>query len=316
MRIVVKIAGALLESAETVRLIAQQIAEVTRAGHEVLMLHGGGKILTSTMERLGLEARFVNGLRVSNPAVRDAALMVLAGLVNKRLVAALASAGQPAVGICGGDGNTFLAEKMSLGDTDLGFVGYLIGCDVTLLELLWANGIVPVAASIAPGRDGEYYNINADHMAAACAEFCHAERLIYLTDVAGVLDGETVLPRISARDLEALVRTRKVTGGMVLKLEACRRALLAGVPLCGIVGGAQPGALADAVFGSAPEACARGTRVEAAAWRSGPARSESEGFVPAAQKAHSKRVPGTECRDSVRFGRNKILGEGIPWRKK
>ncbi len=265
MRIVVKIAGALLESPETTRLIAGQVAEVSQAGHELLVLHGGGKILTSTMERLGLEARFVNGLRVSDPATRDAALMVLAGLVNKRLVAAISSAGQPAVGICGGDGNTFLAEKMSLSDADLGFVGYLIGCRPALLELLWANGIVPVAASMAPGRDGEYYNINADHMAAACAEFCHAERLIYLTDVAGVLDGTTVLPRVSARDLEGLIRRRKVTGGMVLKLEACRRALLAGVPLCGIVGGAQPGALSDIVFGSGPEASLRGTRVEAAA---------------------------------------------------
>lgn len=265
MRIVVKIAGALLESAETTRLIARQIAEVSQVGHEVLVLHGGGKILTSTMERLGLEPRFVNGLRVTDPATRDAALMVLAGLVNKRLVAMLASAGQPAVGICGGDGDTFLAEKMSLGGADLGFVGYLTGCNATLLELLWVNGMVPVAASIAPGRDGEYYNINADHMAAACAEFCHAERLIYLTDVAGVLDGSAVLPRISARDLEALIRTRKVTGGMVLKLEACRRALLSGVEQVSIVGGAQPGALSDAVFRSDPEAPGRGTRVEAAA---------------------------------------------------
>lgn len=265
MRIVVKIAGALLESAETVQPIARQIAEVCHAGHELLVIHGGGKILTSTMARLGLEARFVNGLRVSEPAVRDAALMVLSGLVNKRLVAALAREGQPAVGICGGDGNVFLAEKMSAGNADLGFVGYLVGCDARLLELFWANGFVPVAASIAPGSDGEYYNLNADHMAAACAEFCRAERLIYLTDVPGVLDGESVLPRITAGELQRLIRTRKVTGGMVLKLEACRRALLAGVAQVSIVGGAQPDALAEAVLGSNGHAVMRGTRVEAAA---------------------------------------------------
>jgi acetylglutamate kinase len=141
---------------------------------------------------------------------------------------------------------------MQLGESGnrLGYVGYLTGVNVPFLESLWRAGIVPVACCLGQGADGELYNINADHMAAACAEFLSADRLIYLTDVAGVLDDGRVIRAVSGAEMEALIRANKVSGGMVLKLEACKRALNAGVREVRIVGGAQPGALLKAANGS------------------------------------------------------------------
>jgi len=259
MRLVVKVAGALLEKPEDVQAIARQVAELAHEGHEVLVVHGGGKIFTSLLSRLGIESRFVAGLRVTDRATRDAAVMVFAGLLNKQLAGAISAAGQTAVGICASDAACFLAEPMQHDDVPgrLGYVGYLTGVNLEFLESLWRSGIVPVACCLGLGADGELYNINADHMAAACAEYCHADRLIFLTDVAGVLDGKKVLKAVSTAEVEELIRQQKVSGGMVLKLEACKRALAGGVRQVRIVGGTVPrGLLAAANGGRFP-----GTRV-------------------------------------------------------
>ncbi len=270
MRMVVKFAGALLEDPQTVQQLARQVAELVHQGHEILVVHGGGKVFTATLARMGIESRFVNGLRVTDRETRDVAVMVLGGLLNKRLAAAISAAGQPALGISAGDAACFLAEPMVHNEVagGLGFVGYLTGVNLELLESLWRAGIVPVAACLGLGPDGEVYNINADHMAAACAELIHADRMIYLTDVAGVLDGSKVLKAVSCYEVEELIRQHKVSGGMVLKLEACKRALAAGVPQVRIVGGTLPGALLSAANG----AKGPGTRVTPAV-RAAAARS-------------------------------------------
>jgi acetylglutamate kinase len=259
MRLLIKVAGALLERDETVNSLARQIAELARAGHELLVIHGGGKIFTSTLARMGIESHFVNGLRVTDRETRDAAVMVFAGLLNKRLAGAISLAGQPAIGISASDAACFLAEPMQIGDRDgsLGFVGYLTEVNLDFLRSLWRTGVVPVASCLGLGADGELYNINADHMAAAAAEFIHADRLIFLTDVAGVLDGEKVLRAVRGGEIEDLIRHNKVSGGMILKLEAAKRALSGGVSEVRIVGGTSPRALLAAANG---ERC-RGTRV-------------------------------------------------------
>lgn len=251
MRLVIKIAGALLEQPESVQRIARQAAELAREGHELLVIHGGGKIFTAMLTRLGICSRFVAGLRVTDRETRDAAVMVFAGLLNKRLAGAISVAGQPAVGICASDAACFLAEPMQHDEVagGLGYVGYVTSVNLEFLESLWRAGVVPVACCLGLGADGELYNINADHMAAACAEFCRADRLIYLTDVAGVLDGEKVLKAVSTSDAENLIRQQKVSGGMVLKLEACRRALAGGVREVRIVGGTVPRCLLAAANG-------------------------------------------------------------------
>jgi acetylglutamate kinase len=252
MRLVVKIAGALLEHEEYVQSIARQIVELAKEGHELLVVHGGGKLFTATLARMGIESRFVNGLRVTDRETRDVAVMVLGGLLNKRMAAAISLAGHPAVGIAASDSACFLAEPMMHNEVTggLGFVGYVTGVNLEFLTSLWRAGVVPVASCLGLGADGELYNINADHMAAACAEYCHADRLIFLTDVAGVLDGEKVLSAVNGGDIEDLIRQHKVSGGMVLKLEAAKRALAGGVRQVRIAGGTRPRALLSAASGA------------------------------------------------------------------
>lgn len=252
MRLVVKLAGALLEQLETVQPIARQVAALAHDGHKLLVIHGGGRLFTATLARMGIASRFVAGLRVTDRETRDVGVMVFAGLLNKRLAGAITAAGQPAVGICATDAACFLAEPMEHGGVagSLGYVGYVTGVNLDFLESLWQGGIVPVASCLGLGADGELYNINADHMAAACAEYCRADRLIYLTDVAGVLDGEKVLKVVSTAHAEELIRRQKVSGGMVLKLEACKRALSGGVGQVRIVGGTRPGGLLAAANGA------------------------------------------------------------------
>jgi len=253
MRTVIKLAGALLEDDATVRALARQIAALAQEGHEVLVVHGGGRLFTATLQRMGIESKFVAGLRVTDRETRDVAVMVFAGLLNKRLAAAISAEGQSAVGISAADAKCFLAEPMVRNDVtgSLGFVGYLTGLNVPFLEVLWREGLVPVAACLGLGADNELYNINADHMAAACAEYLSADQLIYLTDVAGVLDGDKVLAAIACEDVERLVRSRVVSGGMVLKLEAAKRALEGGVREVRIVGGGSPDSLLRAAHAGA-----------------------------------------------------------------
>jgi acetylglutamate kinase len=257
MKLVVKFAGALLEepAGATYESRAQQVAELARQGHRVLVVHGGGRTFTKTLARLGIESRFVEGLRVTDRETRDVALMVLGGLLNKQLSAAISAAGQPAVGISGADAACFPVAPLSH-PAGLAFVGELGGVNMKFIESLWMAGLVPVAACLGLGDDGEIYNVNADQMAAGCAGYLHADKLIYLTDVPGVLDGDRVMGTVECDEIEALVKAKKASGGMVLKLEACCRALAAGVSEVQIVGGEIPGSLLAAVAGEC-----KGTRV-------------------------------------------------------
>jgi acetylglutamate kinase len=240
MKTVIKLAGALLEDDATVRTLARQIAALAQQGHEILVVHGGGRVFTSTLKRMGIESNFVAGLRVTNRETRDVAVMVFAGLLNKRLASAISAEGAPAIGISAADAACFRAEPMIHNEVEgsLGFVGYLTGLNTSFIESLWREGLVPVAPCLGLGPDNELYNINADHMAAACAEYLGADRLIYLTDVAGVLDGDKVLSAVTWEEIERLVQSRVVSGGMVLKLEAAKRALEGGVREVHIVGAA------------------------------------------------------------------------------
>ncbi|HET7151277.1 MAG TPA: acetylglutamate kinase [Candidatus Acidoferrum sp.] len=262
MRTVIKFAGALLEDDATVRALARQVVALAREGHEILVVHGGGKLFTATLKRMAIESKFVGGLRVTDRETRDAAVMVFAGLLNKKLAAAISAEGQPAVGISAADSRCFLAEPMVHNEVEgsLGYVGYLTGVNLPFIESLWREGLLPVAPCLGIGSDNELYNINADHMAAACAEFLGADQLIYLTDVAGVLDGEKVLSVVACQEIDLLVQSRVVSGGMILKLEAAKRAIEGGVRQVRIVGGNSPDALLLASHAE-EVASAPGTRV-------------------------------------------------------
>lgn len=229
MKFVVKLGGATLESPELLHQCAQAISELVKDGNSVAVVHGGGVQLTRTLKQLGKQSEFIAGLRVTDAETRDAALMVLGGRVNKSLVAALGAHGQLAVGLSGGDGLIFRARKKRTAP-DLGFVGEIVSSDPRWLEAIWQMKAVPVISSMALGFDGEYYNVNADEMAAACAAACKADTLVFLTDVPGVrgADGE-VMRWLSVDQIAGLTRDAIITGGMLPKLGACREALLQGV---------------------------------------------------------------------------------------
>ena len=167
-------------------------------------------------------------------------LMVLAGIVNKSLVAAIAAAGQPAIGLCGGDGGVFRARKKQDAEYDLGFVGEICFSEPRWLKAIWAEGGIPVLSSLALGGDGQYYNVNADQMAAACAIACEADALIFLTDVPGVKQADgSVIPRLDTKQVAGLIEESVVSGGMMPKLEACTQALKSGVGRVRILPAAQ-----------------------------------------------------------------------------
>jgi acetylglutamate kinase len=237
---VLKIGGAAIENAEILRSCAESVAQLHSTGERVVLVHGGGKTLSRTLQQLGMKSEFVDGLRVTDAATRDVALMVLGGLVNKKLVASLHAAGVSALGLCGGDGTMFRARKKTVAGRDLGFVGEITAVDLRWVEAIWKQGGVPVLASVALGEDGEYYNINADEMASACAVACGAETLVFLTDVAGVKDASGgVIPKLRVDEVAGLVANSVVSGGMLPKLRASMHALEKGVGRVRILAASQ-----------------------------------------------------------------------------
>jgi acetylglutamate kinase len=229
VKYVVKLGGASIEDKALLHACGKAIAELVKDGNQVALVHGGGKQLTATLAQMGKTSEFVAGLRVTDAETRDAALMVLAGRVNKSLVAALRTHGQSAMGLAGGDGNVFRARKKKT-VPDLGFVGEIAATDPLWLEAIWKMDAVPVISSIALGFDGEYYNINADEMAAACAIATHADALVFLTDVPGVKDANgNVMRWLSLANIPQLEAQKVISGGMLPKLNACTDALQHGV---------------------------------------------------------------------------------------
>jgi len=230
LKVVVKIGGAALEDKATLQKCASAIVQLAQDGHQVAVVHGGGSALTRTLKHLGKQSEFVQGLRVTDAETRDVALMVLAGIVNKNLVAAIAAAGMPAIGLCGGDGGVFRARKKHNTEHDLGFVGEICFSEPRWIKAIWNEGGIPVLSSVALGGDGEYYNVNADQMAAACAIACQGDALIFLTDVPGVKHADgSVIGRLSTAEVPALIEGAVISGGMMPKMDACLQALKQGV---------------------------------------------------------------------------------------
>jgi acetylglutamate kinase len=245
VKIVVKLGGATLEDAELLQRAAMAVKHLAEE-HQVAVVHGGGAALTRLLNQVGKASEFIDGLRVTDAQTRDFAVMVLAGHMNKKLVAALASVGQPAMGLCGGDGMAFRARKKTPNGHDLGYVGEISSADPRWVETIWQHGCVPVISSLALGCDGQYYNVNADQMASACAVACRANALIFLTDVPGVKDADGLVIRwLDLVRADELTQKSVIQGGMLPKLEACRNALLRGVNRVRILPAAEVEALPE-----------------------------------------------------------------------
>ncbi len=246
MRLLVKVGGTLLDTPETRGDVAGQLAGIARH-HELVVVHGGGKQMTRFLEERGLKSRFVNGLRISDENVIDAACKVIAGSVNKLFVSALSAAGQYAVGISGVDGRLTDARQMEGG---LGFVGKPLRSNGHLLSLLSQNGFLPVVACIAGDGNGTIFNVNADQMAVSCAAAFQAEMIVFLTDVPGVKDSTgQFLAELDPTGIADLIRSGVVFGGMQAKLEAAMLALENGVRTVQIASGNEANVVERLVAG-------------------------------------------------------------------
>ncbi len=247
--IVVKYGGQALAASGVGGGFARDIALLRQTGLKPVVVHGGGAQISQLMERLGIKARFREGLRVTGAEEVKIAEMVLAGSINKMIVRALAAAGARACGLSGSDGGLFSARPLAdKAGAELGLVGEVAAVDSALVDVLLARGIIPVIAPI--GADGEQvYNINADSAAGALAGALAAKRLVLLTDVAGILDRSGAL--ISKADparINALLAEGAIHDGMKPKAETCLAALAAGVEAAVILDGRQPHALLRELF--------------------------------------------------------------------
>jgi acetylglutamate kinase len=248
--VVIKYGGAAMTDPQLKEEFARDVVLLKYVGLNPVVVHGGGPDITTYMERLGMEVKFVDGLRVSDEATVEVAKMVLVGKQNKDIVLRINRHGQPAVGLCGDDGLLFtVAKQLAAGDTDIGFVGQIENVDVGVL-LHIAEDYIPVVASVGADREGNSYNVNADAAAAAVAQALGAFKVIFLTDVEGWrADPDDPDSRISeATAAEVRERLPQVSGGMRPKLEACVHALEAGVGNAHIVDGRQPHSLLLELF--------------------------------------------------------------------
>lgn len=238
--VVVKYGGHAMGDPELGKAFARDITLLRQAGVLPVVVHGGGPQIGSMLDRLGIKSEFKGGLRVTDKATVEVVEMVLAGAINKEIVHLINTEGGRAVGLCGKDGNLVTAEKLHRTHRDpnssieqildLGFVGEPVEVNPTVLELVMKEELIPVVAPVAPGRDGETYNVNADTFAGAIAGALNARRLLFLTDVPGVLDRDgRLIKELTVSQAKALIEDGTISGGMIPKVETCIEALARGV---------------------------------------------------------------------------------------
>ncbi|PTQ13619.1 acetylglutamate kinase [Sphingomonas oleivorans] len=245
---VVKYGGHAMGDPELARDFAEDVVLLKAVGINPVVVHGGGPQIGAMLKTMGVESRFVDGLRVTDAATMKVAEMVLCGTINKELVSWIGQAGGRAVGISGKDGRLVTAAKVQR-ETDLGFVGEPDDIDTRVLDTISKAGMIPVVAPIGVGPDGQSYNINADTMAGALAIATGAERLFLLTDVAGVLDKQKrLMTDLTPSEIDRLREDGTISGGMIPKLETCVHAVEGGVDAAVILDGRVPHAMLIEIF--------------------------------------------------------------------
>lgn len=238
---------------------AQSIVLMKQTGIDPVVVHGGGPQIGQMLERLSIKTEFVDGLRVTDRNAIDVVEMVLTGSINKAIVSAINSAGGRAVGLSGKDGNLIIAKKLQRTKrdpasnveriVDLGFVGEPDEINPEVLETIMNSDLIPVVAPIGVGKNGETYNINADTVAGAIAGALNADRLLFLTDVPGVMDKDGhIIQALTVAEAQALIRDGTISGGMIPKVQTCIDALKSGVEAVVILDGRIPHVLLVELF--------------------------------------------------------------------
>ena len=247
--VVVKYGGAAMTDPSLAALFAQDVVLMRSVGMRPVVVHGGGPQIGQLMNRLGKEPEFREGLRVTDADTLDIARMVLVGKVNRDIVASVNVHGPLAVGLSGEDAGLITASAR---DPELGYVGDVESVNPGILRRLLAEDLIPVVATIGSDLEGQAYNINADTAAGAVAEALGAEKLVYMTDVAGVLrdvtDPDSLVTTASASDLDKLIADGTLTGGMIPKIRSCTQAVRNGVAHAHILDGRVPHALLLEMF--------------------------------------------------------------------
>lgn len=250
--IVIKYGGAAMAQEELKESVIQDIVLLKYVGINPVIVHGGGPMISEMMRRLGKEAVFVNGLRVTDEETVRIAEMVLAGLVNKELVSLINRHGGKAVGICGKDGGLITAEKLLVNGRDIGYVGRVVKVKTDLINSLISGGFIPVIAPIGMDESGVTYNINADTVAGEIAAALKAEKLIILTDVRGILkregDDSSLIPTVYEDQIDELLESGTISKGMIPKVEACVKALRGGTSKAHIIDGRIPHSILLEIF--------------------------------------------------------------------
>jgi len=227
---------------------AKDVVLLRQVGINPIVVHGGGPQINRMLDRLGIKSRFVNGLRVTDSETMEVVEMVLAGTINKQLVASINAAGGCAIGLCGKDGNLIRAQKLG-GEADLGFVGEPTAIAEGVIAGFEKAGMIPVIAPIGVGLAGETYNINADTVAGAVAGATKAARFLLLTDVEGVLDAKKkLISELSAAGARRMIADGTISGGMIPKVETCLDAVDKGVEAAVILDGRVPHAILLELF--------------------------------------------------------------------
>ena len=244
---VVKIGGSTLGNHDTT---LTDLVELQAKGDRFVVVHGGGKTISEWMEKQGVRPKFVNGLRVTDSQSLDIVVAVLTGLINKSLVAAINNIGGKAIGISGADGKIVSAE---IADPELGYVGRVKSVNIEPIQAILEAGYMPVIAPVGVhsrlNDENMLLNINADTVAGYISSSIHSDRMVFLTDVEGVLDSsKRLISRMTKKQADSLVASHVIDGGMIPKMEACIEAL-AGGAISQIIDGRVPGALKDVVLG-------------------------------------------------------------------
>lgn len=257
VRLTIKLGGSILEDSDTRARLLGQVSAIAADGHEVILVHGGGKSLNRRLAQMQMTSQFIEGLRVTDAETLDVAVMVLAGEVNKRVVSEMVSKGVAALGICGADAGAVRCTPVAGRPgypAGIGFVGKPESVNRAFFEMLLQAHIVPVVSSIAQGSDSQLYNINADQMAAACAAGTGCNSLVFLTDVPGVKDARgAVVSRLNEADIMNMRSSGVLSGGMLPKTSSCLEALESGVRSVHILPGASLDVLTKFMKGTLTE---------------------------------------------------------------